>query len=46
MDAAKEADKEEAEQGSLAERDYELYEAFNMLKGMVMLNSKRSLSAP
>ena len=46
MDAAKAADKEEAEQGPLAERDYELYEAFNMLKGMVMLNSKRSLSAP
>jgi carboxyl-terminal processing protease len=46
MDAAREADKEEAEQGPLAERDYELYEAFNMLKGMVMLNSKRSLSAP
>jgi len=46
MDALKEADKEEADKGPLAERDYELYEAFNMLKGMVMLNTKRNLAAP
>ena len=45
-DAAKEADQDDSEKGPLAERDYELYEAFNMLKGMVMLNSKRSAAAP
>ena len=39
-------DKASADQGSLAERDYELYEALNMLKGMTMLNSKRSVAAP
>ena len=44
---AKKGDKDEdADKSPLAERDYELYEAFNMLKGMVMLNSKRSVAAP
>ncbi len=37
---------DDADKGPLAERDYELYEAFNMLKGMVMLNSKRNVAAP
>jgi carboxyl-terminal processing protease len=32
--------------GPLAERDYELYEALNMLKGMAMLNSKRHVATP
>ena len=43
---ATDEDKTDVEQGSLAERDYELYEALNMLKGMTMLNSKRSVTAP
>ena len=43
---AKDEDNASSEQGSLAERDYELYEALNMLKGMTMLNSKRSVAAP
>ncbi len=38
--------KDDADNSPLAERDYELYEAFNMLKGMVMLNSKRGAAAP
>ena len=44
--AVKDNDKESANQGPLAERDYELYEALNMLKGMSMLNGKRHLAAP
>ena len=46
MEAAREADQDDAEKGPLAERDYELYEAFNMLKGMVMLNNRRNIAAP
>ena len=43
---ARDAGKTAADQGPLAERDYELYEALNMLKGMTMLNSKRSVATP
>jgi carboxyl-terminal processing protease len=44
--AAKDEDNASTEQAPLAERDYELYEALNMLKGMTMLNGKRSVAAP
>ena len=36
--------KDEAEREPLAERDYELYEAFNMLKGMVMLTNRKGIA--
>ncbi len=45
-DADKGDSKNDADKSPLAERDYELYEALNMLKGMVMLNNKRSVAAP
>jgi hypothetical protein len=45
-DKAKDSKSKDADKGPLAERDYELYEAFNMLKGMVMLNNKRNVAAP
>ena len=43
MNGDKHGDKnvaKDAEQPPLAERDYELYEAFNMLKGMALLSSR------
>ena len=40
-DKDKDADKQ-----PLAERDYELYEALNMLKGMVILNTKKNVATP
>lgn len=43
---ASSAAKDEAEKEPLAERDYELYEAFNMLKGMVMLTNRKSVAGP
>jgi carboxyl-terminal processing protease len=39
------AAKDEADKAPLAERDYELYEAFNMLKGMVMLTNRKGVAA-
>ena len=46
LNKAKDDDKDAADKGPLAERDYELYEALNMLKGMAMLGDKRRVAAP
>ncbi len=46
LNKAKDDDKDAADKGPLAERDYELYEALNMLKGMAMFSDKRRGAAP